>query len=124
MAAAVASTIPGICCYEVSESGPGGILARNIGAACFFAFPLVAAAALKMTSRRNKFSFGSFVGTFLLGISVFVLIAAWAILYLKGPSGGWGAGETLVSAASIVFSYSAAGCIGWWSSRSVRQRDA
>ena len=124
MAAAVASTIAGICCYAVSASGPGGILARNIGAACVLAFPLVGAAALKMTSRRNNFPPGSFVGAFLLGSSVFVVIAAWTILYLKGPSGGWGAGETLVSTASLVLSYSAAACIGWWSSRSIRQRHA
>jgi peptidoglycan/LPS O-acetylase OafA/YrhL len=120
--AAVASTIPGICCYAFS-AGSASTLARDSGGACFLAFPIVGAAALQVNSRRFGFPPGSLVGAFLLGIFALAVIAAWAILYLKGPRGGWSAVEVIVSAASVILTYSAATCFGWWC-RSMRQANA
>ena len=99
-------------------------MARNSGTACFLVFPLIGAVALKITSRRYHFPPGSLVGVFLVSVSAFLVIAAWAILYLKGPNGGWSVGEIVVSTASFFLCYGAAACIGWWSGRSIRQQNA
>ena len=123
MVAAAASIVPGIGCYVAVAWGSGG-QARNAGAAFFLAFPLVTAATLQVTSRRYGFPPGSLAGAVLLGLATFFVIAAWAVLYLKGPSGGWGVVELLVYIPSLVLSYSGAACLGWWCGRSIRRTNA
>jgi hypothetical protein len=121
--AAVASTILGISCYAFGAWGSAGTLARDSGAGCFLAFPIVGAAALQVASRRFGFPPGSLVGAFLSGIFAFAVIAVWAILYLKGPRGGWSAVEVILSTASVILTYSSVTCFGWWCG-SIRQANA
>jgi hypothetical protein len=123
-AAAVASIVPGICCYAIGAQVADGTMSRNAGAACFVAFPAFSAVVLKIAARKRGLGPGSVVGAFLLSLVAVVLVSAWAILYLKGPRGGWTAAETLVFACSVVLIYSAAACLGWWCGRATRQPNA
>jgi hypothetical protein len=123
-AAAAACVVPGICCYAMGAQFADGTVSRNAGAACFVAFPAVSAVVLKLAARKRGFRPGSVAGVFLLSLVAVVLISAWAILYLKGPRGGWTAPEILVFACSAVLAYSAAACLGWWCGRAIRQTHA
>jgi hypothetical protein len=122
-AAAAGIIALGICCYAAVAWGAHSTLARNVGAACFLAVPLVVAAILKVGSGRWGLAPGSVAGAILFGLAAFVAISVWAILYLKGPL-GWGTVDLLVSTPSFVLIYSAASCFGWWCGRSIRQANA
>jgi hypothetical protein len=123
VAAAAASVVPGICCYAIGTQVAGQTVSRNAGAACFTAFPVFSAVVLTIAARKRGIRPGSVVSAFLLSLVAVVLIGVWAILYLKGPRGGWTAAEVLAFACSVVLTYSAAACLGWWCGRSIRQAD-
>jgi hypothetical protein len=124
VAAAAASVVPGICCYAIGAQVADGTVSRNAGAVCFLAFPAFSVVVFKIAARKRGFRPGSVVGAFLLSLVAVVLIGAWAILYLKGPRGGWAAADILVFACSVVLTYSAAACFGWWCGPSIRQPNA
>ena len=124
VAAAAASVVPGICCYAIGTQFADGTVSRNAGAACFGAFPAFSAVVLTIAARKRGVRPGSVVSAFLLSLVAVVLIGAWVILYVKGPRGGWEAAEILVIACSVVLTYSAAACLGWWCGRSIRQTNA
>lgn len=124
VAAAAASVMPGICCYAIGARFADAAVFRNAGAACFVAFPAFSAVVLKIAARKPGFGPGSVAGAFLLSLVAVVLISVWAILYLKGPRGGWAAADILVFACSVIVTYSAAACLGWWCGRAIRQANA
>jgi hypothetical protein len=123
-AAAAASVLPGISCYAIGAPFADGTVSRNAGAACFLAFPVLSAVVLRVAARKRGFGAGFVVGAFLLSLVAVVLISAWAILYLKGPHGGWAAAEILVFTCCVVLTFSAAACLGWWCGGAIRQTNA
>ena len=119
--AAAASLLAATCCYAISADGTTW---RNAGAACIIAFPTVSTVFLRLAARKESFRPGSIVGAFLSSTTGVALIGAWAILYLKGPRGGWVAAEIAVFSFSAVLAFSSAACLGWWCGRSIRRMNA
>jgi len=121
--AAAASLLVGTCCYAISALADGTTW-RNVGAASIIGFPIVSTAFLQLASRKEGFRPGSVIGAFLSSTTGVALIGAWAILYLKGPRGGWVAAEISVFSFSAVLAFSSAACLGWWCGRSIRRMNA
>ena len=121
--AAAASLLAATCCYAISALADGTTW-RNAGAAWLMAFPIVSTAFLQLASRKEGFRPGSVIGAFLSSTTGVALIGAWAILYLKGPRGGWVAAEIAVFSFSAVLAFSSAACLGWWCGRSIRRMNA
>jgi hypothetical protein len=120
--AAFAAAAAGVSAAIGSYSLPA--LSRNAGALCFLLYPAGAAVALKIAARRFGFPPGSLVGVMCVSALAAILIAAWTILYLKGPRGGWSFGEILVFSSSAILTNSAAACLGWWSGATYGERNA
>jgi len=118
LAAAAAGLLAAIGCYSLPA------LSRNAGAVCFLSYPAVAAVVLKIAARRFGFPPGSLVAAVCVSALAALLIAAWTILYLKGPRGGWSLGEILVFSSSAILTNSAAACLGWWSGCHLRRAHA
>jgi len=111
------------CCYAISALADATTW-RNAGAACIIAFPIVSTVFLQLAARKESFRPGSLVGAFLSSTTGVALIGAWAILYLKGPRGGWVVAEIAVFAFSAALAFSSAACLGWWCGRLIRQINA
>jgi hypothetical protein len=114
-AAATASLLAAIGCYSIPA------VSSNAGALCFLLYPAAAALVLKIAARRFGFRPGSLVAAVCMSALAALLIAAWTILYLKGPRGGWSPGEIVVFSSSAILTNSAAACLGWWSSRHLQR---
>ena len=122
LTAAAVSLLAATCCYAI---GPADATTwRNAGAACISAFPIVSTVFLRLAARKEGLRPGSIVGAFLSSTTGVALIGAWAILYLKGPRGGWVAAEISVFSFSAVLALSGAACLGWWCRRSIRRMNA
>ena len=117
--AAFAAAAFGVLAAIGSYSLPA--LSRNTGALCFLLYPAGAAVAMKIVTRRFGFPPGSLVGAVCVSALAALLIAAWTILNLKGPRGGWSFGEILVFSSSAILTNSAATCLGWWSGRHLQR---
>ena len=118
LATAAAGLLAAIGCYSLPA------LSRNAGALCFLLYPAGAAVVLKIVARRFGFPRGSLVAAMCASALAALLMSAWIILYLKGPRGGWSAGEILVFSSSAILTYSAAACLGWWCGRRLRRANA
>jgi len=121
--AAAASLLAATCCYAIGALADGTTW-RNAGAACLIAFPIVSTVFLRLAARKESFPTGSTVGALLSSTTGVALIGAWAILYLKGPRGGWEVAEISIPLFSAVLPFSGSACLGWWCGRSIWRKNA
>ncbi|MBL8290256.1 MAG: CehA/McbA family metallohydrolase, partial [Bryobacterales bacterium] len=115
-----ASVLAGIFCYAIGTQVADDTAFRNAGAALFLVFPAASVILLNVEARRRGFRPGSSIGAFVFGLAAVVVVGAWATYSWKGPRGGWGAGDVILFAASVVLIYGSAACLGWWCGRKIR----
>jgi len=81
---------------------------RNLGGLALLAAPLVCALALGWLRRRPL------ARTLAGGLLGWLPAAAWLVLYLKGPGGGWAAGEIVAATLAATLAIAFGACAAAW----------
>jgi hypothetical protein len=107
VAAATASILVAVAAFAIGQRADA-FAWRNLGGLALLSAPLVCAAALKR--RRRRALARSLAG----GLFSWLLAAAWLVLYLKGPGGGWRAAEIATAALAGALAIAFGACAAAW----------
>ncbi len=109
--AAAAAGIPIIIGVLAHAQGHSADAWRNAGSGAFAAAPFVCAAALRWLRAS------ALPRTLLSACAAWTAAAAWLLLQLKGPWGGWTLPELLIAVPAAAAITGAGGCAGAWTKR-------